>query len=357
MSNFGTAASGQVLTSRGSGVAPSFLAPNTFLTAAGTFTALANRGYILSGASTVTLPSSPSVGDVLFFICDTASSVVLTANASHVINIQNTISNYGGTATSAALGNSIALVYNSNATAWDAFNLTGTWTLNTFLPSSVSANKICWIDGADPLGTGTPPADGTNVLAVDKFSLTTTSQATVSRRPVFNTNVQNSLGSLKSTAASITYLTCTSAPTYSSPSLIMLVSPSTAASAYIFGSSGTSSTPAFISNFGGVSYEWFNIGDRYTLSAGATGLNLLEIYQVDGVSLVGYLNGTQVFSHVPTVAISSASLNNLFSASPGLNQSTLTLSELIFFRSILTTAQQLNIRRYIAQKWALSIAS
>ena len=312
---------------------------------------------MLTGASSITLPASPSNGDTIYFICDTSSSVVLTANASHVINIQSVVSNYGGTATSTAIGNSLALVYNSNATAWDAFNVVGSWVLNTFLPSSVAANKICWIDGADPLGTGTPPTDGTNVLPVDKFGLVTCNQATSSRRPVFNTNVQNSLGALRSDASNVTELAISGSSSYSSPSLIMLVSPSTAANAYIFGSSGGSNAPAFISNYGGVSYEWFNTADRYTISAGATGLNLIELYQVDATSLVAYLNGAQVFSNVPTVALSSVVFNYLFAADPGLNNTTLTLSELIFYRSILTTAQRLNVRRYISQKWGLSIAS
>jgi len=357
MSDIGTATSGNVLTSQGLGKSAKFLAPSKYLSFSGTFTALAGRGYILTAAATITLPTSPANGTTISFIADTASNVVLTANAANVINIQNVISNYGGTATSAALGNAITLVYNSNATAWDALSVTGTWTLNTFSPASLaSAPKIIWIDGADPLGTGTPPADGTNTLPVDKFSVLNLVQATSSKRPVFNTNVQNSLGSLRSNAANVTALTGSIA-LGASLSFIALITPSTAANAYVFGSNGSSNIPAIISDFGGLSYEWFNGADRYTISAGATGLNLLEVYQTDASTLVAYLNGTQVFSHVPTVAIAGRSMAAYFAATNTLNPSTLTMSEFIVYRANITAAQQLNIRRYIAQKWALSIVS
>lgn len=357
MSDIGIGSSGQVYTSQGASTPPKFLTPSVYLTASGTFTALVGRGYILTAASTITLPSSPSNGDTLIFIADTSSNVVLTANSAHVINIQSTISNYGGTATSAAQGNSITLVYNSNSTSWDTLKIIGTWTLNTFVPSSLSATKYLWIDGSDPLGTGTPPADGTNVLPVDKFSILTFTQATTSKRPIFNTNVQNSLGSLKSTSAAQTFISSSSVLYTANMSFIALVTPSSAASAYIYGSSGASSNPAFISNFGGLSYEWFNAADRYTISAGATGLNLLEVYQTDGSTLVAFLNGTQVFSNVPTVTDASKRLIGVFGSQAGLNISQLTLSEMIFYRSVLTSAQKLNIRRYISQKWGLSIAS
>ena len=345
-----------VMQSAGTGVAPSFVKPNMFLTTSGTFNATKGRGYILTGASTITLPSAPTTGDTVSFVCDTASSVVLTASAGQVISIQAVISNYAGTATSSTQGNAITLVYNSGDTSWIANKVIGTWTLNTFRPNSITGGYM-WIDGADPLGTGTPPTTGTNVLPVDKMSIRTLAQATTSRRPVYDSGVLNSLGCLKSDAAVNTLITATGSSLTTTNSFILVTQPSSAANAYLYGGSSTSDTPAILSNFGGLSYEWFNIGDRYTISAGATGFNMIEVYQTDASNVAALLNGASAFSNTPTVALNGKNVDTIFSSGIGLNVGTFYLAELIMYRALLTAAQKTNIRRYIAQKWGLAIAS
>lgn len=346
-----------VLQSVGTGLQPVSVKPNMFLATSGTFTATASRGYILTAAATITLPSAPSTGDTIYFVCDTASSVVVTASAGQVISIQNVISNYAGTATSTAIGNALTLVYNSGDTSWIAVRNVGTWTLNTFKPNSITGGYL-WIDGADPLGTGTPPTTGTNVLPVDRMANKTLAQATVSRRPVYDSGVLNSLGCLKSDAANSTLIVASAGANFNTTtSIIMVTQPSSAANAYLFGGNNTSDSPAIISNFGGLSYEWFNVGDRFTISAGATGFNMIEIYQTDASNVAALLNGVSAFSNVPTVALNNKAIDSIFASGVSLNVGTFYLAELFCYRAVLTAAQKTNVRRYVAQKWGLAIPS
>lgn len=350
-------AANNVLQSNGTALAPTLVKPNVFMLASGTFTATKSRGYILTAASTITLPAAPSTGDTIAFVCDTASNVVLTAASGQVISIQNVISNYAGTATSAASGNSLTLVYNSSDTSWIASKVSGTWTLNTFKPNSI-INGLIWVDGADPLGTGVPPTTGTNVLPVDKMGIKTLAQATAGLRPIYDSGVLNSLGCLKATNASNTFVAVSGGVGYvTNNSWIMVTQPSSAASAYLLGSNGTSNSPTILSNFGGLSYEWFNGANRYTISAGATGFNLIEIYQTDAVTTTAVLNGVTVYTNVPSVAMFGQNITGLFGASAGLNIGSFYLAELFMYRAPLTAAQKTNIRRYVAQKWGLAIPS
>lgn len=346
-----------VLQSTGTGASPSFVKPNIFLTTSGVFNATKGRGYIITGASTITLPAAPATGDTVSIVCDTASSVVVTASAGQVISIQNVISNYAGTATNSARGDSLVLVYNSGDTSWIALRKGGTWTLNTFRPSSITGGYF-WLDGADPLGTGTPPTTGTNVLPIDKMINKTFSQATASRRPVYDSAILNSLGCLKTDSANNTFVAVSGAlGLNTTTSIIMVTQPSSAANSYLFGGSGTSNKPAFLSNFGGLSYEFYNGADRYTISAGATGFNMIELYQTDASNVTSLLNAVSAFSNVPTIALSGFNISGLFAAASGLNVSTCYIAELFMYRAILTTAQKTNVRRYIAQKWGLAIPS
>lgn len=124
---------GQVLTSNGAGMAPTFqngaYVGMTWTDQSGTFTATANNGYFITGASTPTLPASPSEGNVVSFILDAAATVTITGNTGQVIRIGGTVSAAAGTCESAARGNAISLVYRSTGTAWIAISSIGTWTI------------------------------------------------------------------------------------------------------------------------------------------------------------------------------------------------------------------------------------
>ena len=60
-------------------------------------------------------------------------------------------------------------------------------------------SPITWLDGSDPAGNGTPPANGSLVATwVNKAgSGTNATEANTANQPTFNTNIQNGLGALR----------------------------------------------------------------------------------------------------------------------------------------------------------------
>lgn len=99
----------------------------TWTDQSGSFNAVVGNGYFLTGASTPTLPVSPSEGDVVAFICDTSSTVTVTGNTGQKIRIGAAISASAGTAASSVQGNALTLHYRSTGTTWIAESLIGTW--------------------------------------------------------------------------------------------------------------------------------------------------------------------------------------------------------------------------------------
>lgn len=98
--------------------------------ASGTFSAAVNNGYFLTAASTITLAATTTNGDSAMFICDTASNVIITANAGQRIRIGSSQSSVAGTATSAVIGNAINLRYrNADSTWFSQGGPEGTWSL------------------------------------------------------------------------------------------------------------------------------------------------------------------------------------------------------------------------------------
>jgi len=89
----------------------------------------ANSGYFVTAAVTETLPSTPSQGDVIKLICDTAGAVVITANTGQTISLGNVSSSTAGTFTSTAIGDSLELYYRAASAEWKSLNSVGNWTI------------------------------------------------------------------------------------------------------------------------------------------------------------------------------------------------------------------------------------
>jgi hypothetical protein len=96
----------------------------------GAFTANANIGYFLTAASTVTLPSSPSEGTTISFICDTASACTIIASAGKKIKLGNATSAIAGNIVNTLQGDSVTLVYRSSDLVWFGIGPVGNWTIN-----------------------------------------------------------------------------------------------------------------------------------------------------------------------------------------------------------------------------------
>jgi len=93
------------------------------------FTAAANNGYFITNTAIATLPASPSDGDTISFILDTANILTVTATAAKYIRLGTAISAAAGTAASNAIGDSLTLVYRSTDATWFRLSGGGTFTV------------------------------------------------------------------------------------------------------------------------------------------------------------------------------------------------------------------------------------
>lgn len=353
--------SGQVLTSNGAGALPTFQTAATgaisWLSNSGVFFASANKGYYLTGASTALLPVSISDGSVIIFFLRTGSTCTILANTGQVIVSGTNITEIGGTMTSSTFGNCVTLVYSSTYSTWSVTNIIGSWTLSAITPLSIS-NRYIWIDGSDPLGTGTPPTNGTNVLPVDKFGVATITQATTSQRPIYYSNQQNGLGTLYANDGVSTNLDVTAANFGNDVTMFLLTTPSTTTNSYIIsGSDGGTGAPAFLSGYSSTAYEWYTGSDRYTLASSASGYNLLTSAQTTtGTNTKLYYNGGLVNSYSYVQSISSYYLKKIFQSGLGGNYFKGYVAELIIYTKILSANELIAMNLYFANKWGLSIS-
>lgn len=93
------------------------------------FSAASNNGYFVTGTSTATMPASPSQGDKIEFIVDTASTLTVTANTGQTLRIGSSLSASAGTAANNARGDAVTFIYRSADTEWLALSVIGTWTV------------------------------------------------------------------------------------------------------------------------------------------------------------------------------------------------------------------------------------
>lgn len=101
----------------------------TWTDTSGTVSATANNGYFTTGATTSTLPASPTEGTAVAYIVDNASSVTIKGNTGQKIRIGASISAAAGTCVSSVVGNSVTLIYRTADTTWIAQSSIGTWTI------------------------------------------------------------------------------------------------------------------------------------------------------------------------------------------------------------------------------------
>lgn len=90
-------------------------------------TVSANNGYFATAAVTLTLPASPTQGQVVKIICDTASTVVVAANTGQTIRQGTIVSSSAGSFTNTARGDALELIYRAATTQWIALNGNGVW--------------------------------------------------------------------------------------------------------------------------------------------------------------------------------------------------------------------------------------
>jgi len=92
------------------------------------FNAQPNNGYFCTASLTVSLPSSPSQGDVIKILSDTTGMVMIQANTGQYIRIGNVIGSAAGNAINTRQGDAIDFVYRAASTTWYAYDgVVGTW--------------------------------------------------------------------------------------------------------------------------------------------------------------------------------------------------------------------------------------
>jgi hypothetical protein len=93
------------------------------------FAAAADNGYFCTAALTATLPGAPAQGNVVIIEVDTASAVIIQANAGQTIRLGSAASTVAGTATSSKRGDTLYLVFRNSTSTWNSISTEGTWAL------------------------------------------------------------------------------------------------------------------------------------------------------------------------------------------------------------------------------------
>jgi hypothetical protein len=143
----------------------------------------------------------------------------------------------------------------------------------------------------------------------------------------------------------------------SAATVFMVCNPSAVASAYLIGGNGSGNTPAIISGFSSKSFEYFDSGDRQTLSASGTGFHVLSVVQTDGSSYAGWFDGASAFSASPTVNISGKTLTTIGSAGGTSNFAGFSVAEIIVYNRALTTTERQQVESYLTAKYISSSSS
>ncbi len=90
-------------------------------------TVASNTGSVSTAAITLTLPATPTNGDVCEFVLGVLANLNVSANTGHTIRLGDIVSVSAGAASTEVLGNRLKVVFNSTLTSWLATSLIGNW--------------------------------------------------------------------------------------------------------------------------------------------------------------------------------------------------------------------------------------
>ena len=205
---------------------------------------------------------------------------------------------------------------------------------------------ICWLDGADPNGTGTPPTNGTTLTtwkdkSISNFSFTSGGSA-------YNTTALNGLPGINIGTNFIGYDPGSAQNNWQEVFAVGIWTGGSTFTNYngfvttsVDSDGGSGGGIIFIGNVG--TTDWYPIGNTYTTP---------------------FTNGTQSYTALPAasspfqVRTSSPSAVNLRGLRFGVDRSNGRpwigfISEVICYNITLTTTQRYQVEAYLAKKWKL----
>jgi hypothetical protein len=217
----------------------------------------------------------------------------------------------------------------------------------------------CWLDGADPLGTGIAPTPGAKIStwndkSANKINATQTS-ATL--QPTFVTGGGVSFNKTNKTLLSI------GLPTLTSGTVFFVLSPHTGNSAaYLYDSTNNTSvlltytTDGVINPFTLWNYSTPTPPNKIFLSGTAPSMNLIDFTMTANNSINGNYNGVSAFN-LPSIT----STNPLTIKSIGGNAAgdcyTGTLYEVIIYDKVLTDSETKTVQMYLNDKWKMNVVT
>lgn len=167
------------------------------ITAGGSHTVTNGNAYLsnTSGVTSYVLPTTADVGDTFRISRGSAPDWILTVNTGQNILVGS--SDSGNIAGSFVASNNAFTTMDFTCTVanttWEGYNITGNLSVSPILPTDL-AGLMFW-GAADDLNNGAPlPSDGTSINTwFDKSGLGNNLTSTGSARPLFHINIQNSL--------------------------------------------------------------------------------------------------------------------------------------------------------------------
>jgi hypothetical protein len=218
-----------------------------------------------------------------------------------------------------------------------------------WLPTRISGCQL-WLDGVDVNGNGTSPANGASVSTwADKsgnaYNLT---QTTSARRPT-----KVSTGVLF-TSANSNFMTM-SIPFFQNHTVFIVSTMQTSGGSYLISrSAAIGGGPAVLTY--PTRLRYIDITDDADFLNGSTlpGRVLVSYTRQQGIRIIGFLNGGQAFSISQSASTNLTAVFDFFCCTDGTaNFYDGTMSEYIYYNSVLSESQRQNVEGYLAWKWGI----
>lgn len=214
----------------------------------------------------------------------------------------------------------------------------------SFVPTSITGCRL-WLDGADPAGTGTPPATGSTVTTwIDKSS-NTSSTPTFSGTATYNNGIVFSSSSVGGT-----FISAPANAIYTSFGVISATTPTNGVfSLRNPGNNDEIRVFCIIGNTNAFQKANAPGGSWATILYNSTTFPLRNTITTSSntTSNIGLtINGNTTSSNVSGTAYTLSTCSNW-----SLGWNTATISEVILYNSILSMDQRQQVEKYLAWKW------